>query len=61
MMEDFVSWNLTKNGILFVQFRYFAEWDHQHGPKLITTNALGKSDINPGWPQLWKLKGSAII
>jgi hypothetical protein len=44
-----------------VRSAYFAEWDHQHGPKLITTNALGKSDINPVWPQLWKLKASAKI
>jgi hypothetical protein len=41
MMEDFVSWNLTKNGIFSVRSAYFAEWDHQHGRKLILTNALG--------------------
>jgi hypothetical protein len=35
MMEAFVSWNFTKNGIFCVRSAYFVEWDHQHGRKMI--------------------------
>jgi hypothetical protein len=47
MMEDFVSWNFTKNGIFSVRAAYHYEWDHQHGRNLIRTSGPGASDINP--------------
>jgi hypothetical protein len=61
MMEDFVSWNYTKNVIFSVRSAYFVECDHQHGRKLIRTNVMGTSDINLVWSQVWKLKVSAKI
>jgi hypothetical protein len=61
MMEDFVSWNYTKKWHFAVRSAYFVEWDHQHGRKLIRTNVMGTSDINPVWSQVWKLKVSAKI
>jgi hypothetical protein len=52
MMEDFVSWNHTKNGIFTVRSAYYVEWDHQHGRKLIRTSGPGVSDINLVWAQV---------
>jgi hypothetical protein len=45
MMEDFVSWNFTRNGIFSVRSAYFVEWDHQHDRKILRTNNTGMAQI----------------
>jgi hypothetical protein len=61
MMEDFVSWNYTKNGFFIVQSAYHTEWDFQHGRKLLRTNGQSTAEINPVWSTVWSLKTSAKV
>jgi hypothetical protein len=60
MMEDFVSWHFSKNGLYSVKSAYQLEWDHQHGRKLRRNNQFGSSS-NPVWKILWSLKVPAKI
>jgi hypothetical protein len=60
-MEDFVSWNYTKTGIFTVWSAYCTKWNHQHGRKLLRTNAQGTAESNPVWIKLWSLKVSPKV
>jgi hypothetical protein len=61
MMGDFVSWNYTRTGIFSVRSAYFTEWDHQHGRKLLRTNAQSESSTNPVWANIWSLRVPAKV
>jgi ribonuclease HI len=61
MMEDFISWNLTKTGVFSVRSCYYAEWEHQHGAKLRRNTPFGTSSSLPVWKTLWSLNVPAKI
>ena len=61
MMDDFVSWHLTRTGVFSVRSCYHAEWDHQHGEKLRRTGSYGTSSTLPVWKNIWSLKVPAKI
>jgi hypothetical protein len=61
MMDDFISWHITKTGVFSVRSCYFVEWEHQHGNKLRRTSAFGTSSALPVWKTLWKLNVPAKI
>ena len=61
MMEDFVSWHLSKDGIFSVKSCYHAEWEHQHGIKLRRTSGYGTSSTLPVWRTVWSLNVPAKI
>ena len=58
-MNDFVAWNLTKNGIFSVRSAYYAEWEAQFGRKLNIGQAPRSMNPHPMWEKIFKLKAPA--
>jgi hypothetical protein len=61
MMQDFVSWHLSRNGIFSVKSAYHREWEFQHGAKLRRTSNYGSSYTLPIWKTNWALNVPAKI
>jgi hypothetical protein len=54
--EDFIAWNLSKNGRYTVRSGYHAQWRHQFGNPADHLPLPGSAATNPVWKCLWQLK-----
>lgn len=54
--EDFVAWQLTRNGIFSVRPAYYKQWEETYFGDNSAAGGYGGSAPHPVWRKLWNLK-----